>query len=143
MENPKHDQSVTISFYVNGELVVVHNPKPHLSLADYLRDHLSLKGLKLPCKQGGCGACTVILTTPSSSSSSFQRIRNFVQKFDPDSFSSPLPINSCLRPLILMDGLSVTTVEGLGSEKIGLSPLQEALVRHHGTQCGFCSPGFV
>jgi xanthine dehydrogenase iron-sulfur cluster and FAD-binding subunit A len=42
-----------------------------------------------------------------------------------------------------MDELSVTTVEGVGSEKMGLSSVQQALVRHHGTQCGFCTPGFV
>jgi hypothetical protein len=53
------------------------------------------------------------------------------------------PVNSCLVPLCSVDGKKVTTVEGIGSVKKGLHPVQTAIVEHHGTQCGFCTPGMV
>lgn len=123
-----------ISFVLNGELVTVEDPDPTLSLGDFLRYERGLKGLQQPCHQGGCGACTVLLSSPPE----FHATGGGGAKLPVHR-----PINSCLRPLCSVDGMTVTTVEGVGTTKTGLHPLQEQLVRANGTQCGFCSPGMV
>jgi xanthine dehydrogenase iron-sulfur cluster and FAD-binding subunit A len=124
-----------ISFVLNGEYVTVEDPDPSLSLGDYLRRDRRLKGLQLPCRQGGCGACTVLLSSPAE----------FHSKGWGGGAKFPVhrPINSCLRPLCSVDGMAVTTVEGVGSTKSGLHPVQEKIVKSNGTQCGFCTPGMV
>eukprot|EP00850_Spirogloea_muscicola_P013117 SM000087S23399 [mRNA] locus=s87:562705:572069:+ [translate_table: standard] len=115
--------SSTLRFVLNGRRVEVASPDPAATLAEYIRDVAHLKGTKVSCAQGGCGACTVAIA--------------------PVSGGRTLAVNSCLRPLCSMDGLAVTTVEGVGSQASGLSDLQKRLVQHNGTQCGFCTPGFV
>ncbi|XP_024541348.1 xanthine dehydrogenase/oxidase isoform X2 [Selaginella moellendorffii] len=117
-----------LRFAVNGKLVVVRDADPRASLGDFLRDNLLLRGLKMPCRQGGCGACTVVISSPRSSDGVLLRHR---------------PVNSCLRTLCSVDGMLVTTVEGIGSCKGGLHRVQQALVKHNGSQCGFCTPGWV
>ncbi|WP_224371836.1 molybdopterin cofactor-binding domain-containing protein [Hyalangium versicolor] len=115
-------------FAVNGKLHVIDNPDPTLLLVDYLRSReTALTGTKLVCGEGGCGACTVTLTT-----------------WDPgtDSLTSR-PINSCLRPVCLLDGQAVTTVEGIGNVRDGLHPVQYEVGACNASQCGFCTPGFV
>lgn len=114
--------AASLKFEVNGKEVEVKKPNPQSILGDFLREEMGLKGLQMPCREGGCGACTVIIS---------------------DSQGEPRPVNSCLRPLCSVDGMSVTTIEGVGSVKTGLSPLQKALVTHHATQCGYCTPGMV
>jgi carbon-monoxide dehydrogenase small subunit len=86
------------------------------TLADFLREDLSLTGTHLGCEHGVCGACTVL--------------------FDGE------PVRSCLMLAVQARGASITTIEGLavGDE---LSPLQSALRDNHAFQCGFCTPGFV
>jgi carbon-monoxide dehydrogenase small subunit len=86
------------------------------SLADLLREHLGLTGTHVGCEQGVCGACTVLLDGRS--------------------------IRSCLVLAAAAEGSSVQTVESLAGQD-GLHPLQEAFRRHHGLQCGFCTPGFL
>ncbi|KAL3680391.1 hypothetical protein R1sor_023347 [Riccia sorocarpa] len=119
-----------ISFVLNGKLVRVEDADPRMSLGDYLRNGEGLKGLKMVCRQGGCGSCTVLLSSP---------------EFGSVAPNAPVhrTINSCLRPLCSVDGMVVTTIEGVGSSKTGLHPVQEELVKACGTQCGFCSPGMV
>ncbi|ODN04991.1 Indole-3-acetaldehyde oxidase [Orchesella cincta] len=100
---------------------------PQYLLVDYLRDKIGLTGTKYMCREGGCGACmvTVRSTHPVSGQ---QNVRS---------------ANSCLLPLFACDGLEITTVEALGNRKDGYDPIQQRLVKFGGTQCGFCTPGFV
>ncbi|KAL2332174.1 hypothetical protein Fmac_019755 [Flemingia macrophylla] len=90
-------------------------------------DHIGLTGTKLGCGEGGCGACTVMVSHYD------RKLRK----------CSHYAINACLAPLYSVEGMHVITVEGLGSCKRGLHPVQESLARAHGSQCGFCTPGFV
>jgi xanthine dehydrogenase/oxidase len=108
-------------FQLNGVQVRLINPNPTELLATYIRDKAGLKGTKLGCEEGGCGACTVVLTKPEGT----------------------ISVNSCLRPLCTNDGYSITTVEGIGSVSAGLSTEQQSIVDEHGTQCGFCTPGWI
>nr|XP_022334415.1 xanthine dehydrogenase/oxidase-like isoform X1 [Crassostrea virginica] len=114
-------------FYVNGRQVEESHPDPETTLLQYLRQKLKLVGTKLGCGEGGCGACTVMLSKYDPVS---QTVRHF-------------SANACLAPLCAMHGLAVTTVEGIGSVKNGLHPVQERIAKSHGSQCGFCTPGIV
>src|SRR5215213_4303461 len=90
----------TVKFFLNGKAVTLENPSPDLLLLDYLRsEEVGLTGAKKGCGQGGCGACTVILSEWNEEK----------QKAEHRS------INSCLRPVCALEGLSVTTVEGTGT----------------------------
>ena len=113
-------------FWLNGEKVEIFNPDPTVSLSDYLHE-IGLTGTKVGCGQGGCGACTVMLSHR-----------------DPNTGASVhRAINSCLRPLVGVDGMVVTTTEGIGNVHEGLDPAQFSIAMNNGTQCGFCTPGFV
>ncbi|KAJ7565972.1 hypothetical protein O6H91_02G083300 [Diphasiastrum complanatum] len=128
------NDSTVIRFLVNGKQVIKENPDPRTILGDFLRDELGLRGLKLPCTQGDCGACTVIISPLET--------RSFLEN-NGSKFPDHRPINSCLKPLCSVDGFSVTTIEGVGSHKKGLHAVQKSLVQHNGTQCGFCTPGMI
>lgn len=101
------------------------NPDPECTLLTYLRQNLRLCGTKLGCAEGGCGACTVMI-------SKYDRINGKVKHF---------AANACLTPVCAMHGLSVTTIEGIGSTRTKLHPVQERIAKAHGSQCGFCTPG--
>lgn len=113
-------------FWLNGERVVVTNPDPTMLLTEYLHRN-GLTGTKVGCAQGGCGACTVMLSHKDPLSGTPQH----------------RPVNSCLRPICSLDGMAVTTVEGIGNVHDGLDPAQYCIAKNNGTQCGFCTPGFV
>ncbi|ORX93867.1 hypothetical protein BCR34DRAFT_230449, partial [Clohesyomyces aquaticus] len=123
--------SPDIIFYINGRRTILSNPNPHWTLLDYIRAEPNLKGTKLGCGEGGCGACTVVLQVPDSRTpdSGRRRIKH-------------LAVNACLFPLIGIDGKHVITVEGIGSVEKP-HPLQERIAKLHGSQCGFCTPGIV
>lgn len=95
-----------------------------MTLLDYLRG-LGLTGTKLGCGEGGCGACTVM-----------------VSDLGPDGAIRHRAVNACIASLASVDSCAVTTVEGLGT---AASPhaVQERMARLHGSQCGFCTPGIV
>ncbi|XP_060647418.1 xanthine dehydrogenase [Drosophila nasuta] len=114
-------------FFVNGKKVTDDKPDPECTLLIYLRDKLRLCGTKLGCGEGGCGACTVMI-------SRLDRDRNKIKH---------LAVNACLTPVCAMHGCAVTTVEGIGSTRTRLHPAQERLAKAHGSQCGFCTPGIV
>jgi xanthine dehydrogenase/oxidase len=114
----------TLEFWVNGEHVALARPDPSQSLASYLRD-TGLTGTKLSCGQGGCGACSVILS---------RSVKGRVEH---------QAVNACIRPLVSCDGAAITTTEGLGNSRDGLDAVQASIALHNGTQCGFCTPGFV
>eukprot|EP01088_Endostelium_zonatum_P016468 TRINITY_DN4462_c0_g1_i2.p1 TRINITY_DN4462_c0_g1~~TRINITY_DN4462_c0_g1_i2.p1 ORF type:complete len:1424 (+),score=366.72 TRINITY_DN4462_c0_g1_i2:55-4326(+) len=115
-----------LNFYLNGKKTTVKNPEPDVTLIEYIRS-TGLTGTKLTCQEGGCGACTVTV--------SYLEPRSNQPKHK--------AVNSCLMPLCGVDGMAVTTTEGLGSVKTGLHPVQKALSNCFGSQCGFCTPGFV
>ncbi|XP_070180269.1 xanthine dehydrogenase/oxidase-like isoform X1 [Littorina saxatilis] len=119
--------SADLVFFVNGKKNVVQNPEPELTLLQYLRSDLQLTGTKLGCGEGGCGACTVMVSFHSPDSDTTQH------------YSA----NACLLPLCSLHGMAVTTVEGIGSLRTRVHPVQERIAAAHGSQCGFCTPGFV
>ncbi|CZR67703.1 probable xanthine dehydrogenase [Phialocephala subalpina] len=114
----------TLDFYLNGTKIELREPNPQWTLLDFIRSQHGLKGTKLGCGEGGCGACTVVLQTLDRG-----RIKH-------------LAVNACLFPLIGVIGKHVITVEGLGDID-NPHPLQERMAKLHGSQCGFCTPGIV
>ncbi|XP_060042807.1 xanthine dehydrogenase/oxidase isoform X2 [Erinaceus europaeus] len=114
-------------FFVNGKKVVEKNADPETTLLAYLRRMMGLSGTKLGCGEGGCGACTVMI-------SKYDRLRKDVVHFS---------INACLAPICSLHHVAVTTVEGIGNTKTRLHPVQERIAKSHGSQCGFCTPGIV
>ena len=107
--------NVSVTLTVNGVRVSA-DVEPRLTLAGFLRRQLKLTGTHLGCEHGVCGACTVIV--------------------------DGAPARSCLMFAAQADGTDVVTIEGLSSDE-ALSPLQRALRKHHGLQCGFCTPGII
>uniref|UniRef100_A0A3B4ZW22 Xanthine dehydrogenase/oxidase n=1 Tax=Stegastes partitus TaxID=144197 RepID=A0A3B4ZW22_9TELE len=105
--------------------VVEKEADPEMNLLTFLR-RKGLTGTKLGCAEGGCGACTVMLS-----------------RYDPASEQLHYAVNACLAPVCSLHLVAVTTVEGIGSVARKLHPVQERLARSHGSQCGFCSPGIV
>ncbi|CAG7683878.1 unnamed protein product [Allacma fusca] len=114
-------------FFVNGKKVVEYLPDPEWTLLYYLRYKLNLCGTKEGCSEGGCGACTVMVSK-----------RNMLT-----GNVSNLAVNACLTPVCSVHKSAVVTVEGIGSLREGLHPVQERIAKSHGSQCGFCTPGFV
>ncbi|CRK96356.1 CLUMA_CG009773, isoform A [Clunio marinus] len=114
-------------FYVNGKKVTDKEPDPDYTLLRYLREKLRLCGTKLGCDEGGCGACTVML---SRYDWKIKTVKHFA-------------VNACLTPICSLHGVAVTTVEGIGSTRTRLHPVQERIAKAHGSQCGFCTPGIV
>uniref|UniRef100_A0A7S1ER10 Xanthine dehydrogenase n=1 Tax=Timspurckia oligopyrenoides TaxID=708627 RepID=A0A7S1ER10_9RHOD len=124
--------SRSIVFYLNGIRKNIHSISPSTLLIDYLRIYESLTGTKLGCGEGGCGACTVSVSSYNANA----------QKF---TFYS---LNSCLTPIFLLHGCHVFTVESLSSRNpssfdIHSTPIPSILSQFHGSQCGFCTPGIV
>ncbi|PRP86577.1 xanthine dehydrogenase-like [Planoprotostelium fungivorum] len=119
----------TLNFYLNGKPVQVdsRNINPAEPLIDYIRNNANLKGTKLACGEGGCGACTVTI-------SHYDHEKQAV---------THRAVNSCLVPLCYVEGMDVTTVEGIGSVFDELHPVQERMAIWGGSQCGFCTPGFI
>ena len=115
-----------IRFLLNGDDVSVADASPQTTLLEFLRERRRLTGTKEGCAEGDCGACTVIVAEPAA-----------------DGGLDWHPVNACIRLLPTVDGRAVFTVESLQGTDGSLHPVQEALVREHGSQCGFCTPGFV
>ena len=109
----------------SGQKVQLEKPDPSHTLLQFLRNDLELYGTKLGCGEGGCGACTVMIS----------HIQN--EKIHHNS------VNACLAPLCGMHGTAITTVEGIGSTRTKLHAVQQKLADAHGSQCGFCTPGIV
>ena len=105
-----------LHFRLNGEPIRIE-VEPHLTLLQLLRDRLELKGTKEGCGMGECGACTVLLDGKA--------------------------VNSCIFPVLEVEGRSVTTIEGIADAKGGLHPIQKAFIEQGAIQCGFCTPGMV
>ncbi|WP_022702697.1 xanthine dehydrogenase small subunit [Pseudorhodobacter ferrugineus] len=110
-----------IAFHLNGTPVCLSDVPATQTLLDWLRDTRALTGTKEGCNEGDCGACTVMVT-------------------DAD---GPKALNACILFMPQLHGKSVRTVEGLIAPDGTPHPVQTAMVTHHGSQCGFCTPGFV
>ena len=115
-----------ILLFVNGQEHRVSGTDTFLTLSDFLRKRLCLCGTKIVCSEGDCGSCSTLCG----------RLNVDNNKFD------YLSIDSCIRFVFQLDGCHIVTVEGLASGD-ELHPVQEAMVKCHGSQCGFCTPGFV
>ena len=106
---------VSISIKVNGRMYR-HGVEPRLLLSDFLRIELGLTGTHVGCEHGVCGACTILVNGESA--------------------------RSCLLLAAQLDGMEVTTVEGLGTSA-AMHPVQKAFHERHALQCGFCTPGML
>mmetsp|Transcript_70086 Transcript_70086/g.146571 ORF Transcript_70086/g.146571 Transcript_70086/m.146571 type:complete len:1344 (-) Transcript_70086:302-4333(-) len=116
-----------LNITLNGEAIQIPRPDPRMTLLEYIRDVAKLTGTKRSCLQGGCGACLVVVQRYDWS------LRTWVAK----------GVNACLKPLASCDGMVITTVEGVGTERKGCHPIQERIAGNFGMQCGFCTPGMV
>ena len=114
-----------ITFLLNGAVYRVGDLPPTTTLLAYLRRTARLTGTKEGCGEGDCGACTVVLGELADG-----RVRHRA-------------VNACILFLPMLEGRSVTTIEGLLGEGDALHPCQQAMVTTHGSQCGFCTPGIV
>ncbi len=110
-----------IAFLLNGTPVRVTGEAPTRTLLDWLREVRGLTGTKEGCNEGDCGACTVMVTDETGARA----------------------LNACILFLPQLHGKAVRTVEGISGPDGALHPVQRAMIDHHGSQCGFCTPGFV
>jgi carbon-monoxide dehydrogenase small subunit len=108
-----HRRDITLN--INGTAHTV-SVEPRRTLVDVIRDDCGQTGTHIGCEHGVCGACTVLV--------------------DGD------PVRACLMFAVQADGRSIRTVEGLAQGET-LHPMQQAFMRHHALQCGFCTPGFL
>jgi xanthine dehydrogenase small subunit len=114
-----------IQFLLNGTTTRLSKVGADDMLLDYLRDTRRLTGSKEGCAEGDCGACTVLVG----------RLYQGVLRYE--------TVNTCIRLLASLDGCHVVTIEHLSGKGGRLHPVQQAMVDFHGSQCGFCTPGFV
>lgn len=113
-----------ISLRINGKEEKISEKEALLGLADYLRQVKFLKGTKVVCSEGDCGACTVLIKTPFDSQ-----------------FKSA---NSCILPIYTLDYCEILTIDGLKQNHDKLyEKINDELFKQLGTQCGFCTPGFI
>ena len=112
---------MSIKFLLNGEAVELIDGSPTVTLLDWLRETRAMTGTKEGCNEGDCGACTVMVTDASGAKA----------------------LNACILFLPQLHGKAIRTVEGFSSPDGALHPVQAAMVEHHGSQCGFCTPGFI
>ena len=111
----------SIAFLLNGELIELDRIRPTATLLDWLRDSRRLCGTKEGCNEGDCGACTVMVTDGNGARA----------------------LNACILFLPQLHGKAVRTVEGIAGPEGQLHPVQKEMIQFHGSQCGFCTPGFV
>ena len=117
--------SKIIRFVHENRIEEVSNPDPNETLLNYVRTKLKKTGTKESCAEGGCGACTVVLGELKNGKINYSAV------------------NSCIMFLPTLHGKQLILVEDLISKNGSLHPVQQAMVNYHGSQCGFCTPGFV
>ena len=114
-----------IKFVWENKIYSINNPDPNETLLNYVRLKLKKTGTKEGCAEGGCGACTVVLGELKNN--------NIIYK----------AINSCISFVPSLEGKQLILVEDLVKKNGTLHPVQNAMIKYHGSQCGFCTPGFV
>ena len=113
-----------IKFVLDQELITINNIDPNITVLNYLRDLKNLRGTKEGCASGDCGACTAVIA---------ELINNkLVYK----------SINTCIMFLYNLHGKQLITVEHLKNNN-KLHPVQQSMIDYNGSQCGFCTPGFI
>ena len=115
----------SIRFILNGEDISLSNLRPTETLLDFLRLKRRLTGTKEGCAEGDCGACTVLVGRLIDGGLHYESV------------------NACIRFVGSLHATHVVTVEHLAAQNGTLHPVQQAMVDCHGSQCGFCTPGFV
>ncbi len=113
-----------LRLFLNGSPLDVRGEEAFLTLSDFLRKRQRLTGTKVVCAEGDCGSCSVLVGRPAGETIRYRTL------------------TSCIVSMGQLDGAHVVTVEGL-KDGDALNPIQQAMVNCHGTQCGFCTPGFV
>jgi xanthine dehydrogenase small subunit len=113
-----------VQFHLNGQRHTALGSEAFASFTDYVRSTCGLAGTKVVCAEGDCGACTVLVGRSEGGTLKY------------------LSVDSCIQFLYQLDGTHVVTVEGL-AERDEVHPVQKAMVECHGSQCGYCTPGFV
>ena len=114
-----------VRFLLNDRIVTLDDLTPDKTLLDFLRLDVGLTGSKEGCAEGDCGACTVLVG----------RLHEGELRYE--------SVTACIRFLATLDGCHVVTIEHMHGAEGGLHPVQQALVDHHGSQCGFCTPGIA
>jgi xanthine dehydrogenase small subunit len=133
---------------INGIRHTVRAPDAFLSLSDFLRNRLGLTGTKIVCSEGDCGACTTLIGRAEKRKAESGKPSNGKAAPDSSALGFPLsaltyrPIDSCIQFLFQLDGAHIVSVEGLRPDG-ELNAVQQAMIDCHGSQCGFCTPGFV
>ena len=117
--------SNTVKFLLNDKILEINSPDPNQTILNYIRTELKKTGTKEGCAEGGCGACTIVVG----------ELVNGQIKYS--------AINSCISFVPTLNGKQLLIVEDLVSKNGNLHPVQDAMVKFHGSQCGFCTPGFV
>ena len=117
--------SNTIKFLYNEKILELKNPDPNQTILNYIRTDLKKTGTKEGCAEGGCGACTVVIGELNNNDLQYKAV------------------NACIAFLPILNGKQLLVVEDLVSKNGELHPVQKAMVKYHGSQCGFCTPGFV
>ena len=117
--------SSNIDFIYQDRIYKIKNSDSNETLLNYIRTKLKKTGTKEGCAEGGCGACTVVLGELKNNEINYKAV------------------NSCISFLPTLQGKQLILVEDLISKKGSLHPVQQAMVNYHGSQCGFCTPGFV
>ncbi len=118
-------QSSALRFWHRGQILNHGNVPPDRTLLDLLREDLRLSATKEGCAAGDCGACTVVVAEPVNGQLHYRAV------------------NSCIKPAHAIDGMALWTAADLSQANGELHPVQRSMVACHGSQCGFCTPGFV
>ena len=114
-----------IKFVWENKVYLINNPDPNETILNYVRLKLKKTGTKEGCAEGGCGACTIVLGELENNKIIYKAI------------------NSCISFVPSLEGKQLILVEDLVSKNGTLHPVQNAMIKYHGSQCGFCTPGFV
>ena len=113
-----------INFILNQDLVKINNIDPNTTVLNYLRNTSNLKGTKEGCASGDCGACTAVIVELINDKLIYKAI------------------NTCIMLIYNLHGKQLITVEHLKNNN-KLHPVQKSMIEHGGSQCGFCTPGFI
>ena len=115
-----------VLLHINGLPLRVAGDAVFETVSRFLRDNgRGMAGTKIVCEEGDCGACTVLIGRAENGKLRYR------------------PINSCIQFVFQMDGAHIVTVEGVAGGGDRLNAVQEAMIRCHGAQCGYCTPGFI